>query len=61
MAEIPDLGARLVSLTLEHPKPDDVSALYRELSIDRAPVVELGLRVRYRALIKTPSGLKPLT
>jgi len=61
MAEIPDLGARLVSLTLEHPEPDAVSALYRELSIDRAPAVDLGLRVRYRALIKTPSGLKQLT
>lgn len=61
MAAIPDLGARLRSLTLEHPEPAAVEALYRELAIDRPPAVVPGPRLRYRARIETPSGLKELT
>jgi len=61
MAEIPDLGARLRSLTLEHPDPVAVETLYRELSIDHPPVIIQGHKVRYRAEIETPVGLKILT
>lgn len=61
MAEIPDLGARLRSLTLEHPDPAAVEALYRALSIDRPPTVIPGSEIRYRAAIETPTGLKILT
>ena len=61
MAEIPDLGARLRSLFLEHPEPAAMEALYRDLSIDRPPAIVQGRKVRYRAQIETPTGLKELT
>ncbi|SMF40906.1 Glyoxalase-like domain-containing protein [Tistlia consotensis] len=61
MAAIPDRGARLRSLTLEHPDPVAIEALYRELSIDRPPAIIPGPKVRYRAEIETPTGLKELT
>ncbi len=61
MAEIPDMGARLRSLTLEHPEPEKVAALYRDLAIDRPPEVVAGPRLRYRAEIETPAGLKVLS
>ncbi|MEM8595638.1 MAG: VOC family protein, partial [Pseudomonadota bacterium] len=58
LAAIPDLGARLVSLTLEHPEPERIEALYGQLAIDRPPRVVAGREIRYRAEIETPSGLK---
>ncbi len=61
MAEIPDLSARLRSLTLEHPEPAAVETLYRRLSIDHPPAIIQGPKVRYRAQIETPRGLKTLT
>ncbi|UFZ02527.1 VOC family protein [Bradyrhizobium ontarionense] len=61
MATIADLGARLMSLTLEHPDPCAVQALYRDLNIDGGPMVVTGPTLRYRALIETPAGLKELT
>jgi hypothetical protein len=61
MATIADLGARLRSFSLEHPDPGAVSALYRELDIDRPPAVVRGPQLRYRALIETPTGPKELT
>lgn len=61
MATIADLGARLVSFVLEHPDPVAVSALYRELSIDRPPVIVKGDKLLYRAQIETAAGLKELT
>ena len=60
MADIPDLGARLLSLTLEHPDPDTIEALYRKLAIDRPPAVVKGSDLRYRAQIETTGGLKEL-
>lgn len=60
MSEIPDLGAKLQSITLEHPDPDTIKTLYRNLLIDRPPVVIRGSDLCYRAQIKTPSGLKEL-
>ncbi|WP_315773578.1 MULTISPECIES: VOC family protein [unclassified Bradyrhizobium] len=61
MAAIADLDARLESVTLEHPDPVTIRALYQELKVDRAPQVVNGSRLRYRALIKTPAGSKELT
>jgi hypothetical protein len=61
MAQIPDLGARLQSLTLEHPDPVDIRALYVSLAIDRPPTVMPGPLLRYRAEIETPTGTKVLT
>lgn len=61
MASIPDLNARLHSLTLEHPDPATIEALYHSLSIDRPPTIVRGQRLRYRAEIETPTGLKELT
>jgi hypothetical protein len=61
MASIPDLGARLRSLTLEHPNPTAIETLYRELSIEHPPSIVQAPKVRYRALIETPRGLKELT
>lgn len=61
MASIPDLGARLRSLALEHPNPAAIETLYRELSIDRPPAIVAGPTLRYRAQIETPAGLKELT
>lgn len=61
MAAIPDLGARLESFTLEHPDPDAVVALYRDLGMEDAPRVVQGPKPRYRARIATPTGLKELT
>ena len=61
VATMADLGAKLRSLTLEHPDPDNVSALYRRLGVDRPPLVRKGPKLRYRAQIETASGLKELT
>ena len=61
MAEIPDLCARFVSFSLEHPDPATIEVLYRELSIDHPPVIVQGPKLRYRAQIETPSGLKQLS
>lgn len=58
---IPDLGARLLSLTLEHPDPAAIEALYRDLAIDLPPAIVTGLEIRYRAQIETPTGVKELT
>jgi hypothetical protein len=61
MASIPDLGARLRSLTLEHPNPTAIETLYRELSIEHPPVIIQAPKVRFRAVIETPTGLNELT
>ncbi len=61
MAEIPDLGARLVSLTLAHPEAAAIAALYRELEIGGAPSVVPGPELRYSAEIRTAEGLRRLT
>lgn len=61
VASIPDLGARLRLLTLEHPNSIAIKTLYRELSIMHPLVIVQAPKVRYRALIETPTGLKELT
>lgn len=61
MATIADLGARLIAFTLEHPDVDGIAALYRKLDIDRPPAIALGPKLRYRARIETPAGVRELT
>ncbi|RCI80085.1 VOC family protein [Brucella anthropi] len=61
IASIPDFGARLQSLILEHPDPTGIAAFYRELAIENPPLIVQGPQIRYRALIDTPAGLKELT
>lgn len=61
MATIADLGARLLSLSLEHPDAGMIARLYRELDIDRPPVIGPGSELRYRARIETPAGVKELS
>ncbi|MEQ8815860.1 MAG: VOC family protein [Thalassobaculum sp.] len=60
-ARMPDLGARLRGFVLEHPDPDRVAALYRDLGVDRGPELRAGPEIRYRALIDTPGGVRTLT
>lgn len=61
MATIADLGARLRSFTLEHPDPAGVEMLYRALAVDRPPDIVNGPKLRYRAQVETPTGLRELT
>ncbi|MEM8791099.1 MAG: VOC family protein [Pseudomonadota bacterium] len=61
MAHIPDLGAQLKHVTLEHPEPDAIRALFEDLAIDRPPEVIPGPTLRYSALIETPAGERELT
>jgi hypothetical protein len=61
VATMADLGATLLSLTLDHPDPDCVTALYRNLRVDRPPAVKEGASLRYSAQIDTPSGTRQLT
>lgn len=60
IAAMADLGARLQTFVIEHPDPDEVTALYEKLSIENPPDVQMGDQVRYRATIQTSSGLKEL-
>jgi hypothetical protein len=61
MATIADLDARLRSFSLEHPDPAAVLALYRDLEIDRPPIIVQGSALRYCAQIETPTGIKELS
>ena len=61
VAAMADAGARLQRVILEHPEPERIAALYAALGIDIPPEVRAGERLRYRALIETPGGVKELT
>ncbi|MEM5583082.1 VOC family protein [Roseibium sp. AS2] len=61
MDDIPELGARLRTLTLEHPDPATIEKLYRVLAVDHPPRIVKGREIRYRAQIDTPAGAKELT
>lgn len=61
MDAIADRGATLRSFSLEHPDDVAISALYRELLIDRPPAISRGDSLRYRALIETGAGVKELS
>lgn len=60
MASIADLGARLLTFSLEHPDADAVSGFLRELGVDRPPVIRRGASLRYVAQVDTPAGPKEL-
>ena len=59
-SEMLDLGARLVSFTIEHPDPVWVTELYEKLAVANPPEVLKGAKFRYRAMIDTPRGMKEL-
>jgi len=61
ISTIPDLGASLVSFTLEHPKPTDIEELFCELPVDYPLTIVYGPKSKYRAQIETPTGFKELT
>jgi hypothetical protein len=61
MRTIADLGARLLSFSLEHPEAGAIAALYRELDVDRPPVIVQGPTLRYRSQIETLAGLRELS
>ena len=61
MTNISDLGARLTLLSLQHPEAGSISELYRTLHVDRPPTITQGSDLRYRAQIKTPTGLRELS
>jgi len=61
VATMHDARAVLQALTVEHPEPARVAALYDTLDIDMPPTVRPGAQLRYSALIGTPAGLKELT
>lgn len=61
MAAMADRDARLQSLIIEHPDPEQVGALYRRLRIDAPPEIRQAGHFRYRALIRTPGGMRALT
>ncbi|WP_428248260.1 VOC family protein [Ferrovibrio sp.] len=61
MAAIPDLGARLKSLILEHPDSEAISRFYGALTIDRPPLIAQGPVLRYHAQIETPAGVRELS
>lgn len=61
MATMADLGARLLSFSLEHPEATAIARLYGELDIDRPPAIVHGSELRYRAQVETPAGLKELS
>lgn len=59
-ARMPDLGARLRALVLEHPSPDEIAALYARLGIADPPRVVAGREPRFQAAIDTPDGPRML-
>lgn len=60
MTSIADLGARLRDFALEHPEAGMIAALLLELGVDRPPVLTQGARLRYRAHVETPGGIREL-
>ena len=60
IASIPDLGARLSSVSLEHPDANAIAKLYRELGIELPFKVVQAARLKYRALVQTEAGLMEL-
>lgn len=60
MSDVPDLGARLISFYLQHPKPEEIIATYDALKIDRPPKIQIGARFLYEAEIQTLNGVHTL-
>ena len=61
MENIADLGARLVSFSLQHPDAKPLSHCYRKLNVDRPPDILQGSDLRYCAQIETPAGIRELS
>ena len=61
VASMADFGAKLRTVVIEHPNPDQVADLYGELSIDTPPEIRQGEYLRYRAMIHTRHGLRELS
>jgi hypothetical protein len=61
MANIADLGARLMSFSLQHPEATSISEIYRTLDIDRPPTIVQGRDLRYRAQITAQGSLRELS
>ncbi len=57
MSDIPDLGARLTSFSLQHPEPEEIRFIYANLEVDRPPEIKSGATFRYEAEIRTPKGV----
>jgi hypothetical protein len=61
VAAMADCDARLRTVLVEHPHPDQVADLYGRLCIDTPPEVRHGEQLRYRAMIQTRYGLRELS
>ncbi|KIU42911.1 MULTISPECIES: VOC family protein [Bradyrhizobium] len=61
MANIADLGARLISFSLQHPEATSISEFYRTLDIDQPPTILHGSDLRYRARVETQGRLRELS
>ncbi len=61
MANIADLGARLISFSLQHPEATSIAEFYRTLDIDQPPTILHGRDLRYRARIETQGRLRELS
>lgn len=59
-ARMPDLGLRLRDFVLEHPTPEEISALYGDLGVLTGPRIHYGGAPRYVATIETPHGTRTL-
>lgn len=60
MNGIADLGAKLVSFSLEHPASAMISELYQEIGVDDGPDIISADILRYRARIETAHGIREL-
>jgi Glyoxalase-like domain len=58
---MPNLGAKLLSFSIEHPDPAAIAELYTRLEVVDPPDVRHGAEPRYRARIQTPAGIGELT
>ena len=58
--EMTDLGCRLLSFVVEHPDPAFLCQLYSDLGIVDHPFIRQAAKLRYRAVIATPSGHREL-
>jgi len=53
---MPDAGARLLRLTVDHPRPAEIEARLAEFGLTSAPTVREGGTIGLEAVIETPSG-----
>ena len=57
---MPDLGARLVGLSLDHPDPEAIAALYGSIGLFDPPKIHRGRLARVHAEILTEAGPRTL-